>query len=567
MASGSNVDSINGLDGGNSLHMNPHDSTSTFLIPFKLIGHEIYRIWAIAMKLALQARNKYAFVDGSCVKSAYDSSNVLSAQWDRCNVVVLTWIINYVSADVYMRLVYYVDATSIWKDLESTYDKGGIPQRNPEGIPESSSVIETKLNATSFATKSSNNFKRSNNNGNNNTSYTRSNNTENGNRGPNPNLSCKNCGMIAHTIKRCYELIGYHPGFKKVNNPIKQTCFKQNFNADSNVKTNDKQQYAGSQNSFSSFTPEHMKKLLSLINETSSGSVHANIAVVPGYCVSLFSIILGTGSESGGLYLFDLQSDKNIGNVNMIHAFNVSKSPWHSRLGHPADQVLAVLKDELKLSKNTDVYACEVCHRAKQTNEPFPLSDHKSKKVGDLIHLDLSDKYVLLGYSSSKKAYKLFSFDNKNVVFSKDVKFYKTVFPFKMRNINVNEKVDADYASDAYHLTFFDNQLTQSPFDEERATSVVEDSVQFEPRRSSRVSKLPAKLNDYVVDSKLKYGLEKHGSYVKLNIVNYCFETTLNKFVEPSSYYEAAKDSKWIEVMNKEIDALYKNYTWTIVDL
>nr|GEX72593.1 hypothetical protein [Tanacetum cinerariifolium] len=512
-------------------------------------------------------------------------------------------------------------------------------EESHRGIPESSSIIETKLNATSFAAKSLNNFKRSNNN----TSYTRSNNIGNGNRGPNPNLPCKNCGMIGHTIKRCYELIGYPPGFKKVNNLIKQTGFKQNFNANSHVKTNDKQQYAGSQNSSSSFTPEHMKKLLSLINETSSESVLANMAgrtITLGWIIdseanqhltvstvgmsnivdisnlkitvghpngTLATIILGTGSESCGLYLFDLQSDKNISNVNMIHAFNVSKSPWHSRLDHPADQVLVVLKDELKL--NTDVSACEVCHRAKQTREPFPLSDHKFKKVGDLIHLDF------------KKAYKLFSLDNKNVVFSRDVKFYEAVFPFKMRNININEKADAYYASDADHLTFFDNQLTQSPYDEERATSVMEgspsfsetdtdftqssengkatkfedsslfkgslseknygslsvpthnlttnpiDSVQFEPRRSSRVSKLPAKLNDYVVDSKLKYGLEKHGSYVKLNIVNYCYATTLNKSVEPTSYYEAAKDPKWIEVMNEEIDALYRNYTWTIVDL
>ncbi|GJW89514.1 putative RNA-directed DNA polymerase [Tanacetum coccineum] len=232
-----------------------------------------------------------------------------------------------------------------------------------------------------------------------------------------------------------------------------------------------------------------------------------------------------------------------------------------------------------------------------------------------------SNKCVLLGYSSSKKAYKLFSLDNRNVVFSRDVKFYETVFPFKMRNINVNKKADAEYASDVHHLTFFDNQLTQSPYDEERATSVVEgspsfsetdidftqslengiatqfkdnilsegslseknigslsvpthnlttnpiDSVQFKPRRSSRVSKLPAKLNDYVVDSKLKYGLEKHVSYAKLNTVNHCFATTLNKSVEPTSYYEVTKDPKWIEAMNEEIDALYRNYTWTIVDL
>lgn len=118
--SGSHVDSVNSLDGGNPLNMNPNDSTSIYLIPFKLIGLKNYRIWASVMELALQARNKFTFVDGTCIQSAYYASNVLSAQWDRCNIVLLTWIMNSTSANVYMGLVY---SAAVWKDLESTYDK------------------------------------------------------------------------------------------------------------------------------------------------------------------------------------------------------------------------------------------------------------------------------------------------------------------------------------------------------------------------------------------------------------------------------------------------------------
>ncbi|GJW31989.1 ribonuclease H-like domain-containing protein [Tanacetum coccineum] len=64
-----------------------------------------------------------------------------------------------------------------------------------------------------------------------------------------------------------------------------------------------------------------------------------------------------------------------------------------NRLGHPADQVLNVLKNDLNLSKNTSVSTCETCHRAKQTREPFPLSDHKSMNPGELVHLDLWGLY------------------------------------------------------------------------------------------------------------------------------------------------------------------------------
>nr|GFB29572.1 hypothetical protein [Tanacetum cinerariifolium] len=34
-------------------------------------------------------------------------------------------------------------------------------------------------------------------------------------------------------------------------------------------------------------------------------------------------------------------------------------------------------------------FACDICHNAKQTREPFPLSDHKSTGLGDLTHLDV----------------------------------------------------------------------------------------------------------------------------------------------------------------------------------
>ncbi|GJT30079.1 putative RNA-directed DNA polymerase [Tanacetum coccineum] len=519
-----------------------------------------------------------------------------------------------------------------------------------------------------------------------------------------------------------------------------------------------------------------------------------DVLVVPGYCVSLLSvnklikdgklffgfdedkcyiqdldkgITLGTSSESGGLYLFDDFKNKSLGNVNTVMAFNVSIDLWHSRLGHPADQVLNVLKYDLNLSKNTSVSACETCHRAKQTREPFPLSDHKSVNPGELVHLDLwgpykvssregfryfltimddysravwtyllktkdevfdcivnfiklihnqfnakiktfrsdngtefvnkkmfslladlgiihhtscphtpqqngiaerkhrhllnvarslmfqggiplnfwsdciltavylinrlpsfvlsgrpsyellhnkkpnlshlkcfgclcfstilnnsdkltsrSEKCVFIGYSYVKKAYKLFSLDNRRVLFSRDVKFYETVFPFKMKNTKRNDLADVDYTNDAELVTFFDNQTKPRPNDDERATPCEEGGVhsdfdaapmqhpeensathigdnilskgnfqdespvhndivssgdnseeeQPNVRRSSRPSRFPAKFNDFMLDSNLKYGIEKH-------------------------------DARWVEAMNNEIEALIRNNTWTITDL
>ncbi|GJX95648.1 putative RNA-directed DNA polymerase [Tanacetum coccineum] len=216
-----------------------------------------------------------------------------------------------------------------------------------------------------------------------------------------------------------------------------------------------------------------------------------------------------------------------------------------------------------------------------------------------------SEKCVLIGYSSTKKAYKLLSLDTRNVFFSREVKFYETVFPFKMKTDN-SRNLDSDSESD--HLSFFDNTRPQSPYDERRTSLVVDgsspllrtrtfgsDSLNKEEvsatqvddtslsegnsgslspthdefvfnqdndvqtpgvRRSSRESKMPARFNDFIVSSNVKYGIEKYVCYNKLSRSNYWFATTLNKSVKPSSYVEALKDVNWIDAMNKEIEAL-----------
>ncbi|GKC06151.1 putative RNA-directed DNA polymerase [Tanacetum coccineum] len=191
-----------------------------------------------------------------------------------------------------------------------------------------------------------------------------------------------------------------------------------------------------------------------------------------------------------------------------------------------------------------------------------------------------SEKCVFIGYSNVKKGYKLFSLESKNVIFSRDVKFYETVFPLK--NKQKEGLIDTGVTTDLNHRNFFDFEQPnpKRPYDEERvpsnddgtdssslnkdddesdATSIEEnahpegnpenlnhsdesellenndeeidpyDHIDYDDvvemvRKSSRQSKLPANLNDYVIDSKVK-------------------------------------------AMNNEMEALNRNHTWDITDL
>ncbi|GKA62052.1 ribonuclease H-like domain-containing protein [Tanacetum coccineum] len=63
-------------------------------------------------------------------------------------------------------------------------------------------------------------------------------------------------------------------------------------------------------------------------------------------------------------------------------------------------------------------------------------------------------------------------------------------------------------------------------------------------RRSSRQTKLPSSLNDFIVKGKFKYGVERVVNYANLNHDNYCFVSAFNKSVEPTCYEEAILDNE-----------------------
>ncbi|GJR68222.1 hypothetical protein Tco_0014287 [Tanacetum coccineum] len=284
----SNVDSINNLDVGNPLHVQNSDNSSSMI--------------------------KFGFVDGSRLKSANATSNVLSTQWDRCNatetydkvdgsvVYNLLQKINIVIqggksvADYYHRLdslgrefdaltkfpkctcevqctcdaskelsvhQQFMKLMQFLMGLDECYQpvRSALLTRDPlpdvkdayntvsreesyRGIPKSSGVSETKMNATSFA---------------------------------------------AH-CNRCYELIGFPPGFKKFASNANNV--KHSFNANVDVK-NDKQHFGSL--SPSGFTPQQMQKLLTLINDSGSGNFHANMAGANQHptvsTVGMFSVV------------------------------------------------------------------------------------------------------------------------------------------------------------------------------------------------------------------------------------------------------------------------------------
>lgn len=91
------------------------------------------------------------------------------------------------------------------------------------------------------------------------------------NRGPDPNLKCKKCSKIGHTIDRCFEIVGCPPGYKK---PFNRT-FGITFNSNKFVTDTT----SASTSTPMSLSNEYMVKLMNLLSDkpSQSAEVYANM--------------------------------------------------------------------------------------------------------------------------------------------------------------------------------------------------------------------------------------------------------------------------------------------------
>ncbi|GJS94954.1 ribonuclease H-like domain-containing protein [Tanacetum coccineum] len=375
---------------------------------------------------------------------------------------------------------------------------------------------------------------------------------------------------------KCFEIIGFPQGFKRNFN---FNFGKQSFNANVDVKMNDK---SSSSSQSSGFTADQMQKLLSMINDKPSGSIHANMAgrtsffnenvwfninfskhFYANYSLSMTTITMGwiinygtnqhltvltvgmynivdiseikiiVGHPNGTLatvshvrnfkltnvifydvlvgpeYCVSLLSvnklirdskmfvgfDENKCQSSVVMSFHVSKLLWHNRLGHPVDQVW---KTQVML----------ITYNFFDSQFPqSPNDDGKDYSVedGSLPHYD--------GHDSTQCR-------------------------------SQNDRLTATQVDDQ---NWSEGSLQNSvPSTSQSNLTQINDDVQTPTlRRSDRQSKLPVRLTDYVSGSNVKYGIEKYVSYSRLNNVNICFATSLNKSIKPSCLSEVVSDPNW----------------------
>ncbi|GKB81769.1 putative RNA-directed DNA polymerase, partial [Tanacetum coccineum] len=168
--------------------------------------------------------------------------------------------------------------------------------------------------------------------------------------------------------------------------------------------------------------------------------------------------------------------------------------------------------------------------------------------------INRSDKCVFMGYSFEKVGYNLFNLDTKKMFFSRDVKFYEIVFPFKNEYENKGYEMSKNtrQSEDTNPSSLGGTKNTDStkeddgghPSTPEEATNEEVDGVTHDDDtlskgddlygliRSSRKSVLLEKLHDLKLNTFVKYSIDNH-----------------------------------VEAMNLAMEALNRNGNWIITDL
>ena len=101
------------------------DHPGLVLVTHQLTGPN-FNSWSCAMRMALMTKNKLSFVDGLITRPTED--DLLFGAWNRCNSMVISWILNFVTREIAGSLLYIETAVDIWNDLHDRFHQSNGPR-------------------------------------------------------------------------------------------------------------------------------------------------------------------------------------------------------------------------------------------------------------------------------------------------------------------------------------------------------------------------------------------------------------------------------------------------------
>ncbi|KAL4558415.1 hypothetical protein LXL04_036615 [Taraxacum kok-saghyz] len=432
---------------------------------------------------------------------------------------------------------------------------------------------------------------------------------------------CSHCKFQGHTVDKCYKLHGYPPGYKPK--------YKQS-NVAAAAVSHEHEASDELSNMFRGFSPSQCQQVMSALS-THMISVNSdeNTPTVSALTRSQHLIVQFTCHHA---YIQDVQLKKMIGradNIEDLYVFNnfipkaaiffqekgiihqkscVAKPQQNSVVERKHQHLLNVARSLMFQSKapirfwgdsvTTAAYLINrLPSKILESQTPYQrlygtLPTYKHiRTFGCLAYASTltsnrtkfnprAKSCLFLGYPSYMKAYKLLDIETNQILYSRDVVFHESIYPFSNGDPNITTD---PFSQTVLPFPFSDTvpspapniqpeptvQPEQSPILDE--PPVVEPSV----RRTDRISRPPSYLRNYHCNhvsnssksDSIPHSLDTVLSYDKLSKNHRAFAMSISASFEPKTYKEAAQYPEWCEAMKAELDAMAANNTWTIMPL
>lgn len=105
------------LDSSHEFFLQPSDHPNCSLSSEPLTGLNFGQ-WKRSCEVSLVSKHKLGFVNGSCIKP---TTGPLISQWERCNAMVISWLLHSIKKDIATSVLFCSTAKQIWEELELWY--------------------------------------------------------------------------------------------------------------------------------------------------------------------------------------------------------------------------------------------------------------------------------------------------------------------------------------------------------------------------------------------------------------------------------------------------------------
>uniref|UniRef100_A0A803MNF7 Retrotransposon Copia-like N-terminal domain-containing protein n=1 Tax=Chenopodium quinoa TaxID=63459 RepID=A0A803MNF7_CHEQI len=577
--------------------------------------------WNRSIRLALGAKNKLFFIDGSCRRPASDSPDL--QKWIRNDYMVQSWLLNSMDKLISEGFILQQSAQQLYDEILERYGQSNAPQlfdlhKKLISIEqESDSIVQyySKLKRVWDEIQLLEGF---------------------------PDCDC---GALSQSgLNRNYDaaktnIISMDPL------PTVNRAYYMLLQIERQHKLNEKIDVSSQTSAFATFKNAQFSQNSQIAQSGGRDVKRYKLHGYPPWYVAM------RNKQSGG----NSNISKYAGNVS---EFSVPDSPLDfddcmtSSKDPPVDTALVsvVYKEMMKIMKGkqseatdlndwivdtgaTDHMVCNQDLLSSCTLLPRPvtvgLPDGRLLEQNNLTAIFKHDSYVFqdsitsqvsavgikqAGYPYGQKGYKLYDLEDKKVILSRDVRFFEDVFPFKTGSSSISDSG----VSSLHHNSMVNpavspsdipsfpenNGIIQSPvsFSSDSVSSPdhpvqdpgissgsdlvpkisiqVDSGISSDPpvlRRSSRSIIPSTKLQGFIVPTIGLPGQASSSGSSSFNAYACPVLSSLHKdqlpslakllsHVEPTSYNQAKQDPVWVDAMNKELDALEKNVTWEVTD-